>query len=645
MKKSCVLFMWLAVVSLLVGPVPGLVSGAVNVQFQPRNVYNGYINALVCEVASVDSKQLTIELKVQDVLKGKFEPKTVTIKAVRQELLEAVLAVEQGQQIVAFANQQAGRGGGRDIIYYVGGGKWYKARVSEQGEGHWDLLADADEGKAGSSIDIMFAVFNGSVPKFVELIRDMAADRDYYPARPFTRFTAELVDTLPAALRGVAIHDLNGDDRLDIVATSDAGLRVYLQDDAGQLNDRTETLGLTGIKAVSVSGADVDGDGDADLLLDGVLYLQANGKFAKGDRLPSEENVLSAAFVEVNNDGRLDVIISRKNGGLTALIQQDDGSFVNRSEVLGFDALADGSGYFEAGDWNGNGRTDLIYLSGPGWLVLQNDEGKFDASPLSEEGEEYAFATAAMAPIVEPQRTSTLILHGEGKWLLETQGKQLTDVTRFGNEIQDDLMGGLMVLAEDLNADGTIDLYIASRDAGAASFFCLNRGYGSFMLSEKYAAGQVFPPQVYNTAAWGLAAGDMDGDGTNDLLVGALDGKLWLLRNQALADRPRKVDPQTFLEEQRRIAARILTVKPRGSKGVLGATIELRNAADEVVMARWIGGNIGVGCAGPSQAIQTVREPGAYTLRVRFADGKEISQPVDLSNEAPRHQTVTVNRE
>ncbi len=621
-------------------------TAAINVQFQPRDVWNRYANVLVGEVAAMDGKTLSIELSVKSVVKGKFEPTKVALKAIDRGLLEAVLSVEKGQTVVAFVNQLDRRspgGLGRDVLYYVGGGKWYKAQVSADDAGAWTITADADAQAQAGSLDIMFAVFNGTAPQLARMADDMANNRDYYPARPFTRFSEVRIDKLPNAVEGVGIHDLNGDGKLDLIATGGVGVRVYLQDAQSKFNDATQQIGLLGVTAHSVAAADVDGDGDADLLLDATLYRQDAGKFTTTELIATKVDAMSAAFAELNGDGLPDVLISKRGGGLVALVNDQGKAMMDRTAELGLhtEALTQGEGYFELGDWNRDGRIDVLYLAGPGWLLLRREEG-FEAVALADENDPPEYRTAALAPIAGPDQSGALIVTAEAKMLLINNAGIMVDVTRAGNEIQDDIVGGLMTVAEDFNADGTLDFYIASQQDGAAGFFCTNRGYGSFMLEEKYAPGKVIPAEIYNAPARGLAVGDVNDDGASDLLIGGGDGTLRLLMNQTLTDRPAEAQPQTRLDERKQIQARILTVELKAPRGVIGATVELHDGKGRLIAHRWIGGNVGIGCAAPGRVILTAREPGQHKLTVRFGDGRVVTRAVDLSLNQPRHQRVVI---
>jgi len=615
----------------------------INPKVQPRHYFESYKVVLGCRVTKVDSGKLTATLEIENAAKGAAPAKTITLKAADPKLLEEILALGEGQLLVAFAGRDRPRSGVKDVVYYAGGGKWFKARLTDQAD-QWELLADLDAGLEKGSADIGFGIFNGAVEQLWAMMQDLGAGRAYFPAKPAVRFSAKKIAKLDKAVHGVALFDLNADGRLDIVAASEIGVRVFLQNEKGEFDDRTVAWGLAGVKSCkSVSLADADGDGASDLLLDGALYVQKGGRLEASDMIPKQSAVLSAAFVELNGDGKPDVVISRENGGLAAFVN-DGKAFTDATAKLGFDKKENGAGatgYFEAGDWNADGRTDLIHLTGAGLLLLNGEKG-FTATAIGQEGERYEFGAAAMAPIVEPAKSAAFIPMADGKMLIERDADGLRDITRYGNEIQDDIPGMLGALAEDLNADGTLDIYATTKASGTPSFFVMNRGYGSFMVPGKYTSEKTFPPEVFNQPASGLAAGDATGDGANDLLVGARDGTLSLLVNEILTDRPAAPDVSTALDERKQIAARLVTVRLAGKAGVVGASVKLTDAEGRLIAARQVGGNIGVGCAGPHQFSFAAREPGRHTVELTLPGGRKVTAPVDLSAAQPRHQTLTL---
>lgn len=190
--------------------------------------------------------------------------------------------------------------------------------------------------------------------------------------------------------------------------------------------------------------------------------------------------------------------------------------------------------------------------------------------------------------------------------------------------------------------DGTLDIHAFSGAAGSPDFFINNRGYGSFMLPEKYEAG-LFPAFVHNNLGKrGVATGDVTGDGANDLFIAGVDGSLWLLVNQTLAHRRDQAEKGTVLDERKRISSRSVTVALEGPRGVTGAWLRLRDGEGHLVAARQIAGNVNVGSSGPHQVTFTVREPGPHRLEVVWSHGARLEKDIDLSAGTERHRLLRI---
>ena len=617
----------------------------INPKLQPSHLASRYLNVVACSVTATDAKARTAVLKLEGVAKGDFATEQITLTAKDEGLADAILTLGKGQKVIAFVGKRRIRHE-NDILYYIGGGVWYLATISDS-PAKWEILSNADKGLDPSSSEIMFGTFNGEPESLWELMEDTAKGVAYFPAVPLTRFSVTTITDLEKPVRGVAVYDVSGDGRCDLLACSKAGNRLFVQDDKGQLTDRTEQAGLAETKSVSCSFADADGDGDADLLLDGTLYKQVDGKFIKTSDVPAGAGCLSAAFFEYNGDGYPDVIVSRGDEGLSLYVNPgaSGGPFEDSSESAGLTDEENGAGrtgYFEACDWDLDGRGDLIFVSGPGLLLWQNGSGQFESFDIAGQDSDFAGGTAAFGMVVGPAVSSVYLVAGDQKILAYEDAGNLVDATHAGNEIQDPVSGMLMALAEDLNCDGTVDLYAASQARGMSSFYVANRGYASFMLPEKYMSGKVIPPAVYNRPAWGLAAGDVNGDGAPDVLVGGLDGKLSLLVNETLTSRPDKAEVSTTGDIRKQIRTRMFTVRCGADKGVLGSRLSLIDETGRAVTHRWIGTNVGVGCCGPGEFTLAVREPGNYTLKLRLADGETQEQEITIDEKTPRHQVLTI---
>lgn len=610
----------------------------VNPSLQPGDLFERHKLVLVFKVTAIDDDKKTVALTVDKVLKGEFEPKQVTLTAVGDEMRSAFNSVlHKGSALTAFVGKPRKP---LSFDFYAGGeGRWQGGEIAladNMAQWNWTRDYNANE---------LFGTFNGHTDQLAEMMAEHAAGRGFFPAQVFDQFKDDqLIGKFDQPVHGVALYDFDGDGLLDIYACSAAGDRLYMQTAPLVFTDRTKELGLAGTASTSVNAADVDGDGRADLLLDGVIWKQgANTIFTETDLLPASANakVLSSAFADVNADGYPDVLVSHKAGGITyyANAGAKGGPFADRTKTAGFDKPecgAGGTGWLMVGDWEGDARLALFYSSGGGFLLVQNQAGEFAPSgdemgyDFNADGAPSGLTGAGcFAPVWKSGRQDLLFPRDTGMALLVKTEGEILDGATHGNELQLTTIDQLPLIAEDLNADGNVDLYVGSR-SGKANIYYLNRGYGSFMSPARYKP-TILPGTAHGLGAWGLAAGDVNADGANDLLIGAPNGNLTLIVNDTLSQR---VPAENPISQQKKLEQTcIVSVHVTGKIGVLGATVTLADAKGRIVGRRDIGSNIATGNRSPDTVNLAVREPGAHTLTVRYSDGTIRTWPVVVGTE------------
>lgn len=646
----------LATLSALEAPILVASSGLfglIDPTLQPADFYERYHAVVILTVTAVDVTANRVELTVVQVCKGQFEPKKVLMQVTGDELKEAFISL-MGKDVTVTAFIGKARKP-EEILFYAGGeGRWQIGTLAAPNNpGAWNWTQDLGAHGPASH----FGVFNGSAERFAEMMADIAAGRVYFPAHSIDRFQDDLtLDHLDAPIRGVALYDINSDGRLDVYACCPAGDRLYLQAADGTFADHTLASGLTGVASASVSFADTDADADADLLLDGVLWLQdPGGKFFRSDFLgpAAAAQVKMSCFVELNGDGYPDVLVSHRSGGLTVYRNPGaaGGLFTDLTVEAGLDQPAcgaGGTGWVMHGDWMGDHRPTLFYSSGGGFLLSQDENGRF--SPVVQtlgydftaDGQSSGLTGAGcFAPVWRSGRPDMVFTRDTGLNLaIHADGERPMDGVLYGNELQLASQDQLPVIAEDLNADGLVDIYLGSR-GGRSNMYYANRGYGSFMLSDRQNPG-LFPGPAHQQGAWGLAAGDANNDGANDLLIGGVDGTLSLVLNDCLAQRHLAEHPNAV--ERVLDGVHIACVRVAGPIGVLGATVTLAAADGRVLGRRDIGSNIATGCRSPDTVNLAVREPGAHLLTVRWADGLTRRWTLDMGPEAVVVQNLTAER-
>ncbi len=171
-----------------------------------------------------------------------------------------------------------------------------------------------------------------------------------------------------------ATSDLNADGAIDLVVAGDGGLAVLRGNGDGTFG---KPLVLpTVLSHFWVGVADFNGDGKLDLVTDGspgALYPgNGDGTFAAPISLPAIGS--SAAVGDFNGDGRVDIAFiqttfnqERVSGQqVSIVIALTDGSYLDALHTF---FPGSGSGQVAAGDFDGDGHTDLaIWLASAGQL-------------------------------------------------------------------------------------------------------------------------------------------------------------------------------------------------------------------------------------------------------------------------------------
>jgi hypothetical protein len=437
---------------------------------------------------------------------------------------------------------------------------------------------------------------------------------------------------------GVAVFDYNGDGLPDIFFANGADLatlkktsakysdRLFRNNGDGTFTDVTEKAGLAGKGFdVGVAVGDYDNDGHPDLFVTGVYgntlyHNNGDGTFTDVTKKAGLDQwndpeygplwAVAAAWVDVNNDGKLDLFVAnyvqwkydtkplcvaesgpdychpRFYKGLPdqLFLNQGDGTFKDVSKEWGLrDHIGKGMGVGVA-DYDLDGKPDLF--------VTNDAEYNFLFHNLGNKFEEVSFQTNTSLPeegafisgmgldfrdfnndgypdiaFVALNRQTFPVFENTGKG----DFKEVTSSSGMGRESMG--MSGFGPALYDFDNDGWPDLFVsrghvsATKPPGAAvkqpnTVFRNIKGQTWEPLTEQAGFTE-------DTAARhrGCALGDFDGDGRMDVVVTSMDApaELWMNRSPN-AGHWLNIALHGVKSNRDGIGARIKVVSPSGTR-------------------------------------------------------------------------------
>ncbi len=384
-----------------------------------------------------------------------------------------------------------------------------------------DTLVALDDVDGDADLDILMAVTN-------ELYLNDGQAR-------FVDVSSGFLGRTWTSQAGVAAGDVNGDGRIDAVHASHSRVDLLLNDGTSGLVGAHGLVPAPGaipgiVRGWRVALGDLDGDGDADLVIGRVsssylaldlLANDGNGVFAQASaNLPvlSAPDGLHTRDIElgdVDADGDLDVVVAASLPSNFLLLNDGSGVFADASAQVS--SVTGPAFAVELGDVDGDGGLDAVW----GRYNQQNQLS------LGVGGGTFVDATAQLPADTDDTESLALAdVDGDGdldlaatttgaavtRLALNDGAGFFTDVT--ATHLPTGIDVGQHVVFGDYDGDGDLDLYGAKR-------MLLNTGAGAFVETSH-------PLPADQPATSGAVAADFDGDDDLDVLVA---GRALLLTN------------------------------------------------------------------------------------------------------------------
>jgi hypothetical protein len=292
--------------------------------------------------------------------------------------------------------------------------------------------------------------------------------------------------------RAVAVHDLDGDGRLDaaVANAGDGTVTVLFGDGSGRLG--SSTTFAAGREPADLDAADLDRDGDADLVVVNhetpsltALLNDGQGRFAPAPGSPfdtgAHPHVHGLVSGDLDGDGWLDVAVESADTGTVRVLRGGPDGF---SAALSIPVGTMPYSRLGVGDVTGDGRPDVLV------------PGHADRTVRGVTGGPHGFRLL--------------------EWTIRLDRQPW------------------MVVAADIDADGRDDLVVVETDA-ISIWLAGEAGFAR-------APGSPVPVRGATEAA----VGDVDGDGVAEIAVGPWDGDLVIVlagktaavRRVSLCERP-----------------------------------------------------------------------------------------------------------
>ena len=314
--------------------------------------------------------------------------------------------------------------------------------------------------------------------------------------------------------------DLDGDGDMDVLSASklDDKIAWYENINGSGMFVEQRVITTEADSACKVHAADIDGDGDMDVLSASLKddkiawYENTDGTGTFGEQQVITDSAYGAISVyasDLDGDGDIDVLSASFNDDKIAWYENTDGTGTFGEQRIITDS-ANGAISVYASDLNGDGDIDVLSAS-----LIDNKIAWYENTDGTGTFGEQQVITTVFGPMtiyasdLDGDKDMDVLSTSEGNiaWYKNIEGSG-----EFGEQlvITTSVSGLISVYTSDLDGDGDMDVLSASLRDNKIAWYENTDGAGSFSEQKIITTDLI--------EAWSVYASDLNGDGDMDVL-------------------------------------------------------------------------------------------------------------------------------